>query len=295
MNTYPSVISLGEALWDVFACERRLGGAPANFACHVAQQGVSACAVSAIGMDAAGDALEAALAAAAVPCILQRVPYATGEVHIVLEGDGMPRYDIRANAAWDHLRATPELLDMARHAQAICFGTLAQRSEESRAAIAALVQAMPPECWRILDINLRCGLYTPTLLQDSLSLANVLKINDEEMETLARIEGFSGLPQLEQARGIAERYGLNLLILTCGALGSYVLGEGGQLISYLVTPKVHVCDTVGAGDSFTAAFISGLLRGLTVPEAHAAAVRVAAWVCTQPGAMPELPPSLRFA
>ncbi len=294
MNAYPSVIGLGEALWDVFGTERRMGGAPANFAYHVAQHGVSACAVSAIGQDAPGDALAATLAAAGAPCSLQRVPYATGEVDIVLEGAGIPRYHIHPNAAWDHLGTTPELLDMVRHARAICFGSLAQRHEESRAAIAALVQATAPECWRIFDINLRCGYYTPAILRASLHMANVLKINEDEMEILGRMEGFCGLPQLEQAREIVRRYGLKLLILTCGAIGSHVLGEEGQLLSYLPTPEVPACDTVGAGDSFTATFIAGLLLGLTVPGAHAAAVQVAAWVCTQPGAMPQLPESLRL-
>ncbi len=299
MNTAPMVISIGEALWDVFCHEggrreRRLGGAPANFAYHVAQQGVPTCALSAVGNDTAGDELVAALEAAGAPCLLQRVPFATGRVEIVLGGEGIPHYTIHPDAAWDHLSATPEWLNMLADARAVCFGSLAQRSEASRAAIRALVQALPQgeDCWRVLDVNLRCGFYTRELLQDSLRLADVLKLNEEEMEVLGRMEGFCGLPQREQARGLMVRYGLRLLILTCGALGSYVLGQGGEVLSYLPTPQVPVVDTVGAGDSFTAAFIASLLRGRPVPEAHAAAVQVAAFVCTQPGAMPPLPPFL---
>ncbi len=296
MAATPLVVGLGEALWDVFGSTRRIGGAPANFARHVAQLGLPACAVSAIGRDAAGDALAAALEAAGAPCHLQRVPYATGVVEVELVGAGIPRYTIHPNAAWDHLAATPELLELARRTRAVCFGSLAQRSEESRRSIAAFLQAMPQgeDTWRIFDVNLRCGFYTHALLRDSLRVADVLKINEEELEILARMEGFRGLPQLEQARLLVERYGLRLLILTCGACGSYVLGSAGELLSWCATPEVRVVDTVGAGDSFTAAFIAGLLTGLPVPEAHAAAVQVAAFVCTQPGAMPRLPEALRL-
>ncbi len=299
MNAFPSVVGLGEVLWDVFCHgdgrrECRLGGAPANFAWHAAQHGLVACALSAIGQDAAGDALDSALAEAGAPARLQRVPYATGEVEIVLEGAGLPHYSIRPDAAWDHLATTPEWLYMAQQAQAASFGSLAQRSAESRAAIASFLQAMPVDSLRIFDVNLRCGFYTPVILHESLEMANILKINEEEMEVLGRLMGFRGLPQLVQARGIMARYGLSLLILTCGALGSYVLGKGGELLSYQASPRVHVVDTVGAGDSLTATFIAALLHGYAVVEAHAAAVQVASYVCTQPGAMPALPEALRL-
>ncbi len=295
MDSKPSVIAFGEALWDVFGRERHPGGAPANFAYHVAQHGLSACAVSAIGQDAEGKALAATLSDAGVPCALQHVPYATGAVVIELEGDGIPHYTILPDAAWDHIAPTPELLEMARHARALCFGSLAQRCADSRHALASLLAALPADALRIVDVNLRCGFYTTEILQDSLRVADVLKLNDEEMEILGRAEGFAGLPQLEQARCLMARYGLRLLILTCGAIGSYVLGEGGELLSWLATPGVHVVDTVGAGDSFTATFIAALLRGRPVAEAHAAAVQVAAWVCTQPGAMVQLPAGLRIS
>ncbi len=302
MCDFPAVIGLGEALWDVFCREgggrdRRVGGAPANFVWHVAQHGLSACAVSAIGEDAPGEELATALAAAGAPCRLQRVPHATGEVDIVLEGAGVPRYNIHADAAWDHLVATPELLELARHARAVCFGSLAQRAAESRAAISAFLREMPrgEGTWRIFDVNLRCGFYTPAILRASLQVADAVKLNEEEMEVIGRMEGFSGLPQLEQARLLINRYGLRLLILTCGPIASYVLGDGGQALSHFFTPQVHVVDTVGAGDSFTATFLAGLLRGLSVTDAHAAAVEVAAYVCTQAGAMPHLPAGLSLA
>ncbi len=297
MSEWPSVISIGEALWDVFCHPNgnrncRLGGAPANFACHVARHGISACTVSAIGQDAAGDELAAALAAAGVPCVLQRVDYPTGVVEVVLREAGEPCYSILPDAAWDHIATSADLLAMASRARAVCFGSLAQRSAESRASIAAILRVVPLDCLRIFDVNLRCGFYTREIIRDSLSMADVLKLNEEEVEVLGRMEGFCGQPQLEQARRLVLRYGLSMLILTCGHIGSYVLDETGQVLSYVPTPRVHVEDTVGAGDSFTATFIAGLLRGFSVPLAQVTSVKLAAFVCSQPGAMPALPENL---
>ncbi len=286
MNDWPSVIGLGEVLWDVFyradgSCERRLGGAPANFAFHAAQQGVTACTISAVGNDAAGDALAQQLRESGLACVLQRVPWSTGEVHICLNAEGIPHYRICPDAAWDYLAATPQLLDIARHARVVCFGSLAQRSASSREAIASFLAAMPhgENAWRVFDVNLRCGFYTTGILRSSMQHADVLKLNDEEMEIIGRMEGFNGLTQLEQAAALVQRYRLRLLILTCGSIGSYVLGEGGHVLSWRVTPQVEVVDTVGAGDSFTAAFMAALLRGHSVAEAHDSAVHVAARVC----------------
>ncbi len=288
------VVALGEALWDVIGGWRRIGGAPANFAFHVAQHGLRACALSAVGQDASGDALAAALAEAGAPCRLQRVPYPTGSIEVSLHGAGVPVYDIRPDVAWDHLEATPEFLSYAKRARAVCFGSLAQRSEASRAAIHAFLDAMPAgeDRWRIFDVNLRQGFYTPAIVRDSLRRANVLKLNDEEMEIIGRMEGFNGRPQLAQARALMVRYGLRLLVLTCGEVGSHVLSADGSS-SWQPTPRVHVVDTVGAGDSFTATFMAALMKGKGMAEAHRAAVEVSAYVCQQAGAMPALPPHLR--
>ncbi len=295
MKNYPTAIGLGEILRDEYLLKdgsstSRMGGAPANFVYFIERQGVSASIVSAVGEDRRGSMLGAECYATGIPAVLQRVPYRTGEVHIELDGAGIPRYTILPDAAWDHIPLCELLLDYARHARVVCFGSLAQRSEESRATIAAFLKAMPQgeESWRIFDVNLREGYYTHAILRDSLSMANVLKANEEEMEILGRLEGFRGLPQLEQARLLMERYSLRYVLLTCGALGSYVLGDGGQVLSWLPAQQVHVMDTVGAGDSFTAAFIAGLLRGLAVPEAHAEAVELSAYVCTRMGAIPQL-------
>ncbi len=296
------MVGLGEALWDTFipydgAPVRRLGGAPANFAYHAAQLGLPALALSAVGSDAAGDGLAAALKTAGVPALLQRVPQPTGQVAITLGASGVPRYEFTADCAWDHLAATAEWRDIAARTRLVCFGSLAQRSAASRAAVAAFLDAMPQGegTWRVFDINLRRHFYTHELLRVSLRAADVLKINDDELETLARMEGIGALSQLDQARLLMERYALRLLILTCGALGSYVLGQGGDALSYEPAPQVHVVDTVGAGDAFTAAFMASLLRGDSLPQAHRRAGELAAYVCTLAGAMPPVPAAFRLS
>ncbi len=282
------VVGLGEVLWDVVGGARHLGGAPANFAYHACSQGLKALAVSAIGSDEAGRALAAALAGAGVPAQLALRPYATGEVIVTLDGAGMPSYAIRPDVAWDHQRIDDGLLALARRTRLACFGTLAQRSGESREAIAAFLDAMPQGSWRVFDINLRQHYYTDAIIRDSLRRADALKINDEEMEIVARREGLDGLPQLAQARALMQRYGLRLLILTCGALGSHVLTAEGEC-RYEPTPPTRVVDSVGAGDAFTATFFAHLLRGADLAAAQRAATQAAAYVCTQAGATPPMP------
>ncbi len=294
------VAGLGELLWDVFGETRRMGGAPANFACHAAQHGLRVLALSAIGDDASGrelaEALDEALGEAMFDNELQVHPFATGEVQVSVDGMGLPSYHFRPDVAWDHLTLTDSMLDKARRTRLVCFGTLAQRSAESRETIEAFLQAMPQGegIWRVLDINLRGYYYSDAIIRRSLELANALKINDEEMEIVARREGLSGLPQLEQARQLMQRYGLRLLILTCGALGSHVLCASGEC-HYAPAPQLRVADSVGAGDAFTATFFAALLRGQDAAAAQRAAGAVAAYVCTQAGAVPPLPPELRLA
>ncbi len=150
---------------------------------------------------------------------------------------------------------------------------------------------MPKDCLKVFDINLRQDFYSKEVLEASFHCCDILKINDEELVVISRLFELPGLSLEEKCRSLIKTYNLQMLILTCGVNGSYVFYEGG--LSFLDTPKVKVADTVGAGDSFTGAFVGSLLGGKTVPEAHQTAVRVSAYVCTQSGAMPVVPDSLK--
>lgn len=296
------VVGIGEALFDCLPEGRKLGGAPANFAYHVSQFGLNGCAISAIGDDELGEEIIEKFEAVGLNHILPKVEQPTGTVKVTLDSKGIPQYDICLGVAWDNIPLTDEMLDVARNAQAICFGSLAQRSEVSRKTIHAFLDAAPKDALRVFDINLRQSWFTAEVISESLHRANVLKINDEELDVVATmLLGISTVPgkliaeDAEKTRQICRdliaKYDLNMLILTCGAIGSYVFTDTEE--SYVSTPKVKVADTVGAGDSFTATFVAQILLGKTIREAHEKAVAVSAFVCTQNGAMPVLPAELK--
>ena len=285
------VIGIGEALWDMLPEGKKLGGAPANFAYHASQFGLEGLAVSAIGHDALGEELIGQLEEHNLPYHLARVDYPTGTVQVTLDAQGVPQYEIKTDVAWDNIPFDEELRALAKDCKAVCYGSLAQRSEVSRATIQAFLDATPVECLKVFDIHLRQNFYTKEILENAFRRCDILKINDEELVVIARLFNIPGLGLDEKCWYMYKEYGLKMLILTCGTNGSYVFHEGGM--SYQVTPKVEVADTVGAGDSFTGSFIGSILQGKSVAAAHETAVKVSAYVCTQKGAMPTIPDNLK--
>lgn len=286
------VVGMGEALWDVLPEGKKIGGAPANFAYHVSQFGLNSRVVSAVGDDKLGMEILDNFREKKLNAMVEIVLYPTGTVQVELDAEGVPCYDIKEGVAWDNIPYTPALEDLAKHTKAVCFGSLAQRSVVSRDTINRFIDAMPAEdTLKIFDINLRQGFYTKEILCNSFSKCNILKINDEELVTVSRMFGYPGIDLQDKCWILLAKYNLKMLILTCGVNGSYVFTPGN--VSFVETPRVEVADTVGAGDSFTAAFVSSILSGLSIGEAHKLAVETSAYVCTQNGAMPVLPQSLK--
>lgn len=288
-------IGMGESLWDVLPEGKKIGGAPANFAYHVSQFGLPSMAVSAVGDDALGKEIRENFTSKELKHHLATVPYATGTVQVELDPNGVPQYEIKENVAWDNIPWTPELEEIARNTKAVCFGSLAQRNVVSRETIGRFLDTMPrgEDSLVVFDVNLRQGFYTKEILCESMQRCNVLKINDEELVTVSRMFGYPGIDLQDKCWILLGKYNLKMLILTCGINGSYVFTPGN--VSFQPTPKVEVADTVGAGDSFTAAFVASILKGKSVVEAHNLAVRTSAFVCTQNGAMPTLPRELTEA
>lgn len=281
------IVGLGEALWDCLPEGKKLGGAPANFAYHAGQFGFDTLAVSALGEDALGEETIAALEDRRLSYLMPRIPYPTGTVQVTLDEQGIPTYNIREGVAWDNIPFTPEIEQVARNCQAVCFGSLAQRSVVSRETIAKFLDSTPADCVKIFDINLRQSFFTKEIIEASMRRCNILKINDEELVVVSRMFGLPDLDEEKRCKQLIQEYNLDILVLTCGTNGSYVFTAGKSY--YQPTPKVEVADTVGAGDSFTGSFCAAILKGKPIHEAHALAVKVSAFVCTQNGAMPPLP------
>ena len=287
------IVGMGEALWDVLPEGKKIGGAPANFAYHVSQFGFDSRVVSAVGNDALGNEIFEVFKEKQLKHQLQVVNYPTGTVQVTLDSAGIPLSEIKEGVAWDNIPFTDDLKRLALSTRAVCFGSLAQRNEVSRTSINRFLDTMPDgdEQLKIFDINLRQGFYTKEIIRESCQRCNVLKINDEELVAISRMFGYPGIDLQDKCWILLAKYNLKMLILTCGTNGSYVFTPG--VVSFQETPRVPVADTVGAGDSFTAAFCASLLKGKSVPEAHKLAVEVSAYVCTQSGAMPELPQVLK--
>jgi fructokinase len=286
------VVGMGEALWDVLPEGKKIGGAPANFAYHVSQFGLPGYVVSAVGDDALGKEIVENFTSKGLNQLIAEVPYPTGTVQVEIDQAGIPQYDIKENVAWDNIPYTDSLEALAKRTKAVCFGSLAQRNVVSRETINRFLDAMPQsdDSLVVFDVNLRQGFYNKEILCNSMSRCNILKINDEELVTVSRMFGYPGIDLQDKCWILLGKYNLKMLILTCGINGSYVFTPGN--VSFQPTPKVEVADTVGAGDSFTAAFISSILKGRSVQEAHSRAVRTSAYVCTKKGAMPILPAEL---
>ena len=282
-----TVVGLGEILWDVFPKRKVLGGAPANFAYHVSQFGYNGYAVSAIGDDLLGKEILSSLQEKRLNYLIETTDFPTGTVQVTLNQTGIPQYEICENVAWDNIPFTAKTDNLAKNTGTVSFGSLAQRNGVSRETIKRFLAAMPENSLKIFDINIRQHFYTKELIHESLQLCNMLKINDDEVIIVSELFGWKNMEEQDICKKILENYNLDIVILTKGTNGSFVFTP--KETSYQPTPKVHVADTVGAGDSFTAAFVASYMHGDRITDAHQLAMEVSAYVCTQHGAMPKLP------
>lgn len=287
----PCIVGLGEILWDMLPGGTFLGGAPANFAFHANQLGARGLVVSAVGNDDLGQRIFTELGPLNVATEgLRRTEQPTGTVTVTTVA-GQPTYTIHTDVAWDFIPFDAELEAIARAADAVCFGTLAQRSPGSQQTITSFLQATGKHCWRIFDINLRQQFYDTETIQSSLELAHVLKLNHEELPIIAELLELSANPD-ETISALLQGYGLRLIALTRGSAGSSLYSRW-RTSHHPGYPVEHLADTIGAGDSFTAALIMGLLHSDDLDMIHDRAARLASYVCTQRGAMPTLTAELR--
>ncbi|HXG47944.1 MAG TPA: carbohydrate kinase [Methylomirabilota bacterium] len=286
------IVGIGEVLWDLLPGGRQLGGAPANFAYHAGALGAGAWLISRVGRDDLGREALQRLAKLGVPteCVEVDEWLPTGTVGVEIDADGQPHYQIHSPVAWDAIQGAPAGRQTVVEADAVCFGSLAQRNEVSRAAIQALVAVAPATALRIFDINLRQSYYSRDVIEKSLGLANVLKVSDAEWPLLAAMLHLDG-DLRTQIQQIADRHSLRAVAYTRGGHGSLLFA--GRRWSDHPGVVTSVVDTVGAGDAFTAAMAIGLLAGWDLDHINECANRVAAFVCANAGATPALPDPLR--
>lgn len=278
------IIGFGEIVWDMLPAGKQIGGAPLNFAFFANTPQSQSYVISAIGNDALGDETLRILESTGVglSCV-QRNDFPTSKVLIDVDEYGCPEYEIVEGVAWDAIEPLPDALELVKDASVFCWGSLAQRNQTSRQTLMALLESLPEDCLKVFDINIRQSYFSREIIQTSLEYSDVLKLNEDELPLVAQMLDMAG-DESEIISTIIERYALKYLIYTHGADFSEVHAADGQK-SHIPTPKVEVKDTVGAGDSFTASFVSSILEGATLGQSHAKAVEVSALVCTKNGAI----------
>lgn len=284
---------IGELLWDVLEGSEELGGAPMNFAYHAGSLGGEGHAISTVGDDRRGKAALAELGARGVACDhITVLPGAvTGYVLARVDGAGVASYEFPDNVAWDNLTLGEHTLELAANLDAVCFGSLGQRDPRARAVIMDFLKRTGENTLKVFDMNLRQRFYTPEILRQSMTVADVVKLNDDELAHVVELDSLAG-NTLAVLQALRDRYNLRLAVLTRGDKGSLLVST--DQVSEHPGQVATVVDTIGAGDSFTAATVLGLLAGMDLDAINDHANRVAAYVCSQQGAMAPLPAGLRI-
>jgi fructokinase len=277
------IVGIGELLWDVFPTGKAIGGAPANFAYHAKRLGEEGWAVSAIGDDELGRETMDVLRHKGLATIVEICDRPTGTVQVTLDDKGVPSYDIKKDVAWDNIPFTGPMRELAHRADAVCFGSLVQRMG-SRESVLAFVKSVPKTCLKVFDINLRQDYYSKDIIESSLELSDIFKINDEEIGTVSDLLGIPGTAE-DVCRTLIGKYNLRYVILTKGADGSEIVTPDEVICEKAA--EVDIVDTVGAGDAFTAAFVVSVLRGDSLSQAQKNATETAGYVCSKKGAMPD--------
>lgn len=279
-------IGIGELLWDVFPDSRQLGGAPANFAYMTNLLGDDGIVASRLGADEFGDEADRRLKLLGLSTsyIQRDATYSTGVTRVEVDTKGQPTFDIAEPAAWDYFEWTPAWQSLAQTADAVCFGTLAQRCPQSRQTTLSFLEALRPETTRVFDVNLRQTFYSAQIVADSAKYADIIKLNHEELPTVVGLLGFPYRDDETAAQWLRQTFRIKLVCITRGAGGSLLVDEHG--VHQHPGIRVPVADTVGSGDAFTAALLYHYLRRHSPSVMNEAANRMGAWVASQRGATP---------
>jgi fructokinase len=280
------VVGLGEILWDLLPNGKQLGGAPSNFAYISTLLGNEGIVASRIGNDALGrEAVQRLTALEVTTGFVQNdAVHATGTVQVQLDHSGQPKFEIAEGVAWDFLEWTSEWQTLAARTDAICFGSLAQRSAASRATIRRFLERARKEAVRVFDVNLRQEFFSEEVLTESMKIADIVKLNHEELPRIMQLFGLDHRDEIASADALMERHHLKLICVTRGCRGSLLVSQAG--LNEHPGYRIQVADAIGAGDAFTAGLVHEYMRGSSLPEMNEIANRAGAWVASHVGAMP---------
>src|SRR5882672_7130842 len=280
------VIGLGEILWDLLPTGKQLGGAPSNFAYISTLLGNAGIVASRVGNDALGSEAVQRLTALGVTTgfVQSDAVHATGKVQVQVDHAGQPQFEIAEGVAWDYLEWTSEWQTLAARADAICFGSLAQRGAASQATIRRFLERARKEAVRVFDVNLRQEFFSEEVLTESMKIANIVKLNHEELPRIMQLFGLDHRDEIASADALMELHHLKLICVTRGCRGSLLISQTG--LDEHPGYRIHVADAIGAGDAFTAGLVHEYMRGSSLPEMNKTANRAGAWVASQVGAMP---------
>ncbi|HUA16575.1 MAG TPA: carbohydrate kinase [Verrucomicrobiae bacterium] len=280
------VVGLGEVLWDLLPGKACLGGAPANFAYITTLMGDQGIVASRVGQDSRG--LEALRRMEELGLDIDHVQTdserSTGTVNVEVDSKGQARFEIARSVAWDYLEWTPDWEDLARRADAVCFGSLAQRDEVSRGTIRRFLESTGSSTVKVFDVNLRQSYYSKQVLSDSMKLADIVKVNDEELPKVMELVQLPHKADRPSAQRLLEEYDLKMVCITRGGQGSLLVRahDASEHPGF----HVKVADTVGSGDAFAAGLLHEYLHGASLDLMNEVANLVGAWVASEVGAMP---------
>jgi fructokinase len=288
----PIIAGFGEILWDLLPSGKQLGGAPANFAYHAGALGAEAFPVSSVGEDDHGREIMSLLKHKGISADFISVDplHSTGSVTVNLDANGVPAYVIHENVAWDHIPFKDHIPILASRLDAVCYGSLAQRCETSRNTLRQLLDSLHSGCLKVFDINLRQHYYSEDILTETMLASDILKLNDGELTVMADMMSLRGTEK-EMLMQLMEKFSFRLIALTKGEKGSILMSQNDY--SSQTALPVKIVDTVGAGDAFTAAMTMGYLKNFPLEQIHVQANRLAGFVCSQAGAMPNVPVQMK--
>jgi fructokinase len=280
------VVGLGEVLWDLFPGRACLGGAPANFAYITTLMGDRGIVASRVGQDSRGIEALRRLEELGLDIDYAQTDrdHPTGTVKVDIDDHGQPEFDFAQPVAWDYLECTPDWQRLAQTADAVCFGSLAQRSAASRETIRRFLQATRASTLKVFDVNLRQSFYSREVVADSMKLADIVKLNDDELPKIMSLNRIPHRDELSSARRLIDEYQLELVSITRGGRGSLLVSSKNSIEHPGF--RVHVADTVGSGDAFTAGLVHEYLHGASLDLMNEVANLVGAWVASEVGAMP---------